>query len=151
MRELFVTGTMHNRIRMLAASYYGQTAQIWAANADPEAKRAYLDAAGPRVSDVDALMRASGKGEGLREAARLIAATLGAPTPLDRAVAEVVAVPDDGGPLADAFDRIGEVLDLVGDESTPEGTRRALAKVARVALAGMLACDASPSATKEPG
>ncbi len=103
---------------------------------------------------------------GLREAARLITAALGAPTPLDRAAAEVCAVRLTGAPDATSDDIMGNILDLAFEARAGQMRNRFLI-IGRLALAGAivrgeeeqgeaeeeraeaLACDAS--AAKEPG
>jgi hypothetical protein len=119
--------------------------------ADAEAKAAYLAAAGPRVCDVDALMRAAGKGEGLRAAAEIAKATL-TPSPLDGVVAEVCgngATVAHGASLAaglspdDHLELAALVLRAKGGRLRPTTLREQMAMAARVLLAGMLACDAA--------
>jgi hypothetical protein len=94
--------------------------------------------------------------EGMRDAfdiaAGMVRATLGAPTPLDRAVVELVAMDTRGLLRADIT--IAGMLVQIGEhvaawEEHPHTARDTLCNIARVALAGMLACDAL--ATKEPG
>lgn len=91
----------------------------------------------------------------LRVAAEGVRATLGAPTPLDRAVAEVCALlpreyPEDphGLPVLRARRKLDAALADLG-EGDVLGARVSIADAAADLLAGMLACDAD--ATKEPG
>jgi hypothetical protein len=89
--------------------------------------------------------------EGMRDAfdiaAGMVRATLGAPTPLDRAVVELVAMDTRGLLRADIT--IAGMLVQIGEhvaawEEHPHTARDTLCNIARVALAGMLACDAAP-------
>ncbi len=98
-----------------------------------------------------------GRADGLRRAASLIAAHLGgAPSPLARVAAEAMALsPDDDSIYSPASmsDTYGKIRRLCeedpeeGDEGIDDMViaRRDLARIARVALAGMLACDAAPA------
>ncbi len=79
------------------------------------------------------------------------------PSPLERALAEVVALsPDDDSIFAPehfstAFNAIRDLVrdDPATDNATPAEVRRDLACIARVALAGIVACDAAPADGRE--
>lgn len=93
--------------------------------------------------------------DGLREAARLIIATLGAPSALDRAAAEVCAVRLTGAPDPTADDIMGNIVDLAAAATRDGSTRNRFLVIGRLALAGAMKCDAEACAPadggKEPG
>jgi hypothetical protein len=118
-------------------------AMLRARVAELEAERV-REPAGHRVAALLAdlkRMREEGDG-GMREAIEAVREYLGAPTPLDRAVAEVCALPVEEGEAIDHWNAIDVEVDATnaGDGET----RESFARVAALALAGMLACDAAP-------
>ena len=86
---------------------------------------------------------------GLNKAADIIRATL-TPSPLDGVVAEVCALPAEMPTFYASVDSVEDGLHavdmLIGDHELPRRDR--LARIARVALAGMLACDAAKGGDK---
>ena len=76
----------------------------------------------------------------------MVDGALGAPSPLARVAAEVCALPAEMPTFYASVDSVEDGLHavdmLIGDHELPRRDR--LARIARVALAGMLACDAAP-------
>jgi len=90
--------------------------------------------------------RESGEDCGMREAIEMVREHLGGPpSPLARVAAEVCALPDDNARL-DAIGRLRSIANGARLETlAPVDPRAALKTIARMALAGMLACDAAPA------
>lgn len=114
--------------------------------AEKEARSNARDAALEGASSREELAHA----DAYREAASLIAAHLGgALSPVERVAAEVCAVADDTARL-DVIGRLRSIANGARLETlAPVDPRAALKTIARVALAGMLACDAAPVPTGE--
>ena len=98
--------------------------------------------------------RYDGERDAYEEAARLITATLGAPTPLDRAMAEVCALlpreyPDGATEATRTASSKAALAALDVEEGDIIGARAQMVDAMADLLGALLACDAP--ATKEPG
>jgi len=99
----------------------------------------------PRLSDAEIQAALDkGRAEAFPDYHPLASATLTAPSPLDLAVAEVVASPlsDHAAIEISGADDAIEVIGELHAEREADTDRSLLLSIARVALAGMLACDA---------
>lgn len=118
---------------------------------------ALLAAAGAEVTDAQRLAHDSdddretiyqrGRHTGARIIHSLITAHLGAPSPLDVVVAEVLSVDvaAEVGPVTCMNDAYFKIDDLASVDGTEQDNWRDLVRIAAVALAGIRACDVLPT------
>jgi hypothetical protein len=177
-----ISGPRYNELASVARGLRARVAELEAAN-EGLAQIVNARAAAPPPGTVAALLRAvedarathtggwfeQGYLEAMREAARLIAATLGAPTPLDRAVpVHVACFAEDEFADIEHFATVAEGRAFASGYASGAGQYGAGSCAAyvlpdqehemkavekeeqwKLALAGMCACDASPPTGEE--